>query len=78
LTTPLRNPDLLNKTQTPQEKEILEVLRTPQPVSLIKLSKLLGKDRKTLAAEICVLTKKGLVKTSGKGKAISYSIARDI
>jgi hypothetical protein len=66
------------KNQTPQEKEILKLLTTPQPMSSIKLSKLLGKDRKTLGAEMRVLTKKGLVKTSGRGKGISYRVAGDI
>ncbi len=66
-----------NKNQTPQEKENLKVLSMPPPMSLTKLSKLLGKDKKTTATEMQALAEKGLVKITGKGNGKSYSIIRE-
>jgi hypothetical protein len=67
-----------NKTQTPQEKEALKVLSTPQPMSLNKLSKLLNKEKRTIKDEMHALEKKGLIKTLGKGNGTSYCVTRNV
>lgn len=63
------------KAGNPLEAEILKTLAMPKPMSLTRLSQLVGREKLTVAAEMRELAKKGLVEIRGWGNGISYSLS---
>jgi biotin operon repressor len=60
--------------ETKLQTKLLKLLSSPQPISLIRLGQLLGKDKKTIQSSMQSLIKNGKVQSRGRGNGRSYCL----
>jgi DNA-binding transcriptional ArsR family regulator len=70
--------DIFDTLADPTRRAVLEALREARsPVSVVKLTDLLGVSRQSLNRHLVLLREAGLVRASDDGPARSYSLALD-